>query len=219
MNIDGLGASILGGTSSTGGSSSQSLGQDDFLKLMLTQFSNQDPLKPLDNQQFLGQLAQFSVVSGVQSLNQSFAGLSGLIGADQALQASSLVGRDVLVNSDSLVLGDTGAQGGFDLPASSAGVQVEILDINGERIRLIPLGSQPAGVGVFEWDGLDDAGQAVEPGLYHMNITAEQAGQSVAVTSLARANVESIHLGGAQGPLLDLSGLGQAQIGWIRQLY
>jgi len=75
------------------------LGQQDFLELMITQFKNQDPFEPMDNGDFLGQLAQFSTVSGIESLNQGFAGLSESMQSDQILQAASLVGHTILAST------------------------------------------------------------------------------------------------------------------------
>ena len=67
------------------------LGQEDFLTLMISQFRNQDPFEPMDNGDFLGQLAQFGTVNGIEQLNSAFAGLAGSIQSDQALQADKHV--------------------------------------------------------------------------------------------------------------------------------
>ena len=80
--------------------SNDELGQEDFLTLMISQFRNQDPFEPMDNGDFLGQLAQFGTVSGIENLNSAFAGLAGSIQSEQALQAANLVGRDVLAATD-----------------------------------------------------------------------------------------------------------------------
>ena len=76
------------------------LGQEDFLTLMVTQFQNQDPFEPMDNGDFLGQLAQFSTVSGIDSMNSGFAGLEGALRDEQALQAANLVGRTIVAETD-----------------------------------------------------------------------------------------------------------------------
>ena len=88
------------------------LGQEDFLTLMITQFRNQDPFEPMDNGDFLGQLAQFGTVNGIEQLNSSMAGLTGSIQNDQALQAASLVGRGVLAQSNAGYLPDGGQMTG-----------------------------------------------------------------------------------------------------------
>ncbi len=83
-----------------------SLGQEDFLTLMISQFRNQDPFEPMDNGEFLGQLAQFSTVNGISSLNAAFAGLAGSMQDNQALQAAGLVGHSVLAVTDIAYLDD-----------------------------------------------------------------------------------------------------------------
>ncbi|TAL42573.1 MAG: flagellar hook assembly protein FlgD, partial [Methylovulum sp.] len=88
----GLGVSTLDTTKAT---KTTSLSQDEFLKLMTTQMTHQDPTKPMQNGEFLSQMAQFGTVSGIQDLQQSFKDFSASISSDQALQASSLVGRTV----------------------------------------------------------------------------------------------------------------------------
>ena len=104
-----------------------SLGQADFLRLMTEQLKNQDPLKPLDNAQFLGQLAQFSTVQGIDSMQGAMNSMASVMESDQALRAATLVGHDALVNADSLTLtAGSGVHG--EIAATSAGpMQVEIV--------------------------------------------------------------------------------------------
>ena len=71
------------------------LGQDAFLKLMTAQMQHQDPFKPMESGEFLGQIAQFSTVSGIQAMQESLAGLSTALTSNQTLQAANLVGRGV----------------------------------------------------------------------------------------------------------------------------
>ena len=102
-----------------------SLGQADFLTLMITQFQNQDPFEPMDNGEFLGQLAQFSTVNGISSLNTAFSGLASSMQDNQALQAAGLVGRSVLAVTDVGSLADDGSlRGGLELESSAGNVQV-----------------------------------------------------------------------------------------------
>ena len=122
------------------------LGQDDFLTLMITQFRNQDPFKPMENGDFLGQLAQFSTVSGIDSLNTSFSGLSGALRDEQALQAANLVGRNVLAVSEvGHFDGDAPMRAAAEINSAASNVQLEITDANGELVRRIDIGEQPPG--------------------------------------------------------------------------
>ena len=146
--------SALGLTANSGASKKKTLGQDDFLKLMTTQIQNQDPLKPMENTEFFSQIAQFSTVSGIEKLQGSFSDLATQLTSSQALDASSLIGRNVLVPSSVGVLDADGLAGAIDVPGSGT-AQIQIRDGNGVLVRTLDLGSQPAGQLAFEWNGTD----------------------------------------------------------------
>ncbi|HED33368.1 MAG TPA: flagellar hook assembly protein FlgD, partial [Gammaproteobacteria bacterium] len=130
------------------------LGQNDFLKLMTTQLSNQDPLEPMDNGEFMGQIAQFGAVDGINNLLASFNDLAANLQSSQALQASNIIGREVLVNHDQGYLPQGGVlQGAVELDSSSSNVAVNIYDATGEVLGRVDLGAQPAGLVQFNWDG------------------------------------------------------------------
>ncbi|MEM8548662.1 MAG: flagellar hook capping FlgD N-terminal domain-containing protein, partial [Pseudomonadota bacterium] len=125
----------------------QDVTQDEFLTLLLAQLENQDPLEPMDNTEFLSQLAEVTTASGIGELQASFDSFSSTIYADQALQASSLVGRNVMVASE-LARTDTAGQpisGAVDLENSSGQVTLDILDASGQLVRSIDLGVRRAG--------------------------------------------------------------------------
>lgn len=128
--------------SATGG---QALGKDAFLQLLVTQLKNQNPLDPQDNSAFVAQLAQFSSLEGITTLNSTVSGLAGNYNSSQALQASSLVGRNVIVQTNSVQLDDPskGMTGSVTVPSSIAGGTVSITDSSGTVVRTIDLGSQP----------------------------------------------------------------------------
>jgi flagellar basal-body rod modification protein FlgD len=183
------------------------LGQADFLELMVTQLKNQDPFSPMENGDFITQMAQFSSVTGLAELQQSFNKLANSLQSNQALQASSLVGRTVLVPSavGSLPAGGT-MSGAIDLPASSATVGLTIQDGAGQVIRRLELGSQASGEVYFNWDGLGNDGLPAPAGRYYINADAGFDGETVAVETLVSASVESVTLGqGGQGLTLNLT--------------
>ena len=123
------------------------LNQEAFLELMIAQFQNQDPFKPMENGDFLGQMAQFGTVSGIEELNQSFSTIAGSLYSDQALQASGLIDRTVLVSSDAgLLPGQGSLSGAVDLATSSGSLAVQVTDANGELVRRMDLGTQPSGL-------------------------------------------------------------------------
>lgn len=205
------------GLQKTDGSSSGALGQDAFLKLLTTQLKNQDPLKPTDNTQFLGQLAQISTVSGVQSLNDSFNALSSSLTSSQTLQAAQLVGHNVLVPSSAGYLPDGGALNGAVVPTSSGNVQVDVVDASGQVVRTLDLGPQSAGVVNFSWDGKDARGTSLDAGTYKLQARLAQGDTQTALTTYASSTVQSVQLG-SDGLTLDLRGIGAFALSDVVQI-
>ncbi len=203
----------------TGRTPAKELGQDQFFELMLTQLKNQDPLKPLQNGEFLAQIAQFSTVTGIQKLQESFGQLAAGMQSAQALQASSLVGRSVMLSGNSATLAKDGSvSGALELSASASSVSVEIYDASGQLVQRLDLGAQPAGQVSFTWDGKNTSGEAAAPGRYTIKAQAASGGQSVSVPTLVAAKVESVTLGGGQGLLLNLAGQGSVSLSDVRQI-
>jgi flagellar basal-body rod modification protein FlgD len=201
--------------------SQQTLGQDDFLKLMIAQFKNQDPFKPLASGEFLSQLAQFSTVAGVKDLQSSFKDMSASMVSNQALQASSLLGRSVLVNRSSGLLAAGGAlTGAVDVPASAGSVAVNITDQNGQLVRQLDLGAHAKGLADFAWDGKLADGTAAAAGVYSLSAQLLANGRSQSAASvLVNARVESVTIGADQSGLtLSLAGLGDIAFSDVRQI-
>jgi len=173
------------------------LGQEDFLALMIQQLRNQDPLKPMENGEFIGQMAQFSTVSGIADMTKSVAGLADAFKSGQALQAASMVGRTVLTEaSTGTFTGSKPLAGAVDLPyATSAGV-VRVFTTAGELVREIPLGSQQSGLSNFTWDGTLANGQPAPAGRYRLTGAIESGASSTALTTYLASKVESVTLSG-----------------------
>ncbi|KAF0193017.1 MAG: flagellar hook capping protein [Gammaproteobacteria bacterium] len=196
------------------------LGQDAFLKLMITQLQNQDPFKPMENGEFLTQIAQFSSVTGIDNLNKSFSSVASALYSNQALQASALVGRSVLVPGDQMKIADGGEmKGAVELPASSDKVTVTILDRSGQPIRQLDLGIREKGMVEFAWDGRDQAGSRVAEGTYKIVANASVGGQMTALNGFIQAPVESVTLlSGGQGITLNLGGVGERSFSDIKKI-
>lgn len=196
------------------------LGLNTFLKLMVTQLNNQDPFKPMENGDFLGQIAQFGSVTGLEQLNQNFESLAASITSGQALQAGSLVGREILAPVDTgyLATGST-LRGQVMLDQSSAGVTVSIHNQVGELVREMPMGTAGPGPLNFSWDGMTDAGDYAPEGLYTVSVQATQNNQTVDLQTKLFAGVESVNLNGRDGLTLNLRGLGPIAFNNVQQLY
>jgi flagellar basal-body rod modification protein FlgD len=202
------------------------LGQAAFLELMITQMNNQNPLSPQDNSEFVAQLAQFSSVEGLERLNTSFNSFA----SNNALQASSLVGRSVTVATDtsSLVKGGIVA-GSVDLDYSTTDMKISIYNQNGALVQAIPVGEAPKGEVVFRWDGqnmevngelLDweaNSETAAPTGKYRFEVTATQNGKSEALNTSLSANVNSVTMGEKGALILNLAGVGAVDAKNVKQ--
>ena len=196
------------------------LGQEQFLELMVAQVRNQDPFKPMENGEFLSQIAQFSTVNGIQDLQDSFSSLSGSLSSNQALQASALVGRSVMVNSDVGVLPAGGSlSGAVGVPSDSSEVKVEFYNRAGELVRDLPLGPQRQGIVEFSWNGLADNGNPAPASAYRIVASAKIDGEDVALGTLVKDNVESVILGRpGEGTVLTLSALGATDFNQVEEI-
>ena len=187
------------------------LGLEQFLSIMTTQLKHQDPLEPMDNGEFLGQIAQFGTVTGVENLNKSFSSFSDSITSGQALQAGSLVGRNVLapVNTGYLEAGSA-ISGRVDLPTSASNVEMTVTDQYGQLVRTLKLGAHASGPLEFSWDGFNDAGEYSQPGNYSIAVTAVRGFTNETLQTQLYNRVDSVTMGtGANGLTLNLAGSGQ----------
>ena len=210
----------VNGPNSTTQPKKKELGQEEFMRLMIEQFRHQDPFKPMENGEFIGQLVQFSSVAGLAELKQSFADLSASLTSNQTLQASSLLGRDVLVENSKVPLGATGGvEGAMELSQNTTSAVVHVVDSAGATVRKIYLGEQKAGMTNFAWDGTTDGGARAAAGNYTFKAYALDGSESAQMPVLTKATVESVTLGaGRTGITLSVSGLGEVAFGRVRQI-
>ncbi len=212
---------LINGKPASSATQTAALNQNEFLTLMLAQLKAQDPTKPVDSTAFLGQLAQISQVQGLAQLNDSFSSLSSSLTSNQALQASSLLGRNALVASNGVNLGTTGAiSGAVDLPQSSGKVVVNITDASGAIVRQISLGPQSQGLANFTWDGKTTLGTRAAAGVYKVEALYAGVGdKATAAGTLINSTVLSVTMGAGQAGLtLNLSGVGNVAFSNVRQI-
>ena len=163
---------------------------DRFLKLLVAQMKNQDPLNPMDNAQVTSQMAQINTVTGIDKLNTTVQGLSAQFMQLQAVQGASLVGRDVIVPGNKLSIDDTAAvgQGGFELTGAADAVKVEILSPSGAVMQTLNLGAEGSGVHSFNWP----SGAATSGSGLTFRVSATAGGVATKVTPLMRDRVDAI---------------------------
>jgi flagellar basal-body rod modification protein FlgD len=212
--------SKLGLTGSAPSEDNGKLLQEDFLELMVTQLGNQDPFKPMENGEFLGQLAQFGTVSGLDGLEAAFENLSSSLTSNQALQAAGLIDREVLLNSP---VGHLPESGGLDavieLPVAAQHVSVGVYDSTGRLVKQLDLGAQSEGQVELLWDGLDAQGQPQPSGVYELRAEAITAGVTQAVELMVAGRVSSVSLGNIGEPLsLEIDGLGSVDFSRVRRI-
>lgn len=169
------------------------LGQEDFLKLLVAQMKNQDPSNPADNGEFLSQIAQFSMVSGIDELGASVKGISSNYYATQAMQAAELVGREVLTETD-LVQWEEGAtvSGVVEVPPFTDGLNIQVRNIHGALVKTLDAGDYRDGDSNFSWDGTNEDGKPVDAGEYTISATVLVDGKQQAIPVQTFHRVESI---------------------------
>ena len=173
MAVDPLNGTTGNAGAAAGKAAQSALGSEEFLKLMITQLKNQDPFKPVEPTEFLGQLAQFGTVSGIQDMQGSLTTLSDSLRSSQVLGGSTLVGREVLAEASSATLNDTGSiRGAVDIPPGTSNAMLVITDPSGQLVRRVQLSNQE-GEQDFNWDGNTDLGTRAPAGNYTMTAIAQ----------------------------------------------
>ena len=198
----------------------QKLGQEDFIKLMTTQMNNQDPMKPMENGDFLSEMAQFSTVSGLKEIKDAFNGLATSLKSSQALQASSMVGRQVLVPGSMSTLSEgTPMKAAVEIEEDVADVKVNVINDQGALVKEIALGNKSAGVAHFTWDGMLDADKKAMSGNYSIQAIGMKDGQAESLKTLITDTVQSVSLGtGGQGVSLTLANAGSAGLADVKEI-
>ncbi|GLX77661.1 basal-body rod modification protein FlgD [Thalassotalea insulae] len=184
------------------------LTQEDFFALLTKELSHQDPTKPVENNEMISQMTAFSTTDGVSELNEQFSAFAATMSSGQALQASSLVGRSVLVDEN--VFGKAAGESVkgklvTDEPASNVNIYVE--NTAGEIIQTVPIGSVQAGEFTFTWDGQMSDGEPAPEGAYRFRIAGLVDGQASELQAMTYRKVDSVTLAGPGGSiLLNLNG-------------
>lgn len=228
MNIDTTVLSNVNSGSANGLSARQSDElRESFMTLLITQLQNQDPLKPMENSEMTSQLAQINTVSGIEELNSTLQGITSQMDANQALQASGLIGKGVMVPGSNVMLEQDSAGKpyttpfGIEMAQAAASVQAVIVGQGGQIIRRLDLGSVEAGVQSFQWDGKNDQGEAVASNRYTVQLEATDAeGEKIESTALNYAVVNSVTPNDGSGNVrLDLGAIyGQTSLNNVKQI-
>lgn len=214
------GLSLTGSTVTSAPSSGATMTQSDFLQLLTTQLQDQDPTQPMDNSQMAAELAQFATLSTDQNIDSTLNTMSSNMTSNaqtsQVLNASNLVGKQVLVPSSTLDYTGSAVNGAVNV--STAGdVVVNITDSSGNLVNSIDLGDQQQGLAQFSWNGTDSNGNAVANGVY--NISANNGGGSAALDTYASGAVTGVGYGGSTtGTYVQVAGVGGVPLSQVAQI-
>ena len=192
--------------------------QDRFLKLLVTQMQNQDPLNPLDNAEVTSQLAQISTVTGLDKLNDTLKLMVSDLDAMRSLEATSMIGHGVLVPGSTMKLEDNAAFAGIELSQPVDELVVSIQDSSGIAIRNIELGAQSEGINTFVWDGITDSGTAAVNGSYSFTVSAKQGDKDISATTLSLTTGNSVSTD-EKGAVLDVGEFGFVGMSDIKQIF
>lgn len=187
--------SALASSSSTSSASSSEEAQDRFLKLLVAQLNNQDPMNPMDNAQMTSQMAQINTVTGIQQVNDTLKSMAEQFTAMQVLQGSSMVGHDVLVSGNTMAIKNDVGSAAFDLNGRAESVKVEVLSPAGQVVDTLNLGALDAGQHSFDWD----ASSYSFAGNPTFKVSATLGGQAIGNTTFGRATVSSV---GSEGGVM-----------------
>jgi flagellar basal-body rod modification protein FlgD len=177
--ISSVNGSTTSSSSTSASGANKTLGKDDFLKLLISQLKNQDPLNPLDQNQFLAQTAQFTSLENLQNISTQLTEMKSLSSASSFAQSASLLGKTGRFAGSDFTLGTAGAVLPFSLDREAA-VDVDIIDASGTVVRKLSSQKLDAGTQAVSWNGRDGAGDALAPGLYHYRVTAYGGAKAVA---------------------------------------
>lgn len=194
----------------TGGATA-SLNQQDFMRLLTQQLAYQDPFNPVSNDQMVSQMASFATVDGINKMGDQFAVMNQLMGSGQALQASSLVGQDVLLPTSDVWLENGQVSGAIFSKNGEKlnNLSIRVEDENGQLIKTIDMGGEKDGVIRFNWDGTDKDGNPVPEGKYKLKATAEIEGENKDITDQLATyhRVSSVVLQSDAGALINVKGV------------
>lgn len=184
------------------------LTQADFFALLTKELANQDPTKPVDNSEMISQMTAFSTTDGVANLNKSFDSFASSMTSSQALQASSLVGRSVLVEDNVFGMGEgESVKGKVISDKAASNVKIYVENIAGEVIQTVPVGDVKKGDSGFTWDGQTSEGEAAPAGAYRFRIVGLVEGKAAELETMTYRKVDSVTLAGAGGNIvLNLNG-------------
>ncbi|MGY8836026.1 MAG: flagellar hook assembly protein FlgD [Enterobacterales bacterium] len=188
----------------TSDNESDALTQEDFFSLLTQQLSFQDPSNPADNDQMIAQMTSFTMAQGISDLNSNFDTLATSMTSNSALQASTLVGKQALLESNTVDLNESGdAKGSIVAESAVESLTLSVTDASGQLVRTIDMGSQAAGAVRFVWDGNNESGERLPEGEYTLSAQGSTNGQFSSLPIATFKNIESVNINGSNGIIVN----------------
>ena len=198
--------------------SKDNLGQSDFLKLMTTQLQNQDPFAPMENAEFIAQMAQFSTVTGITEMGASLKGIAEQLGEFRIATAANLLGSSVMIPGNYARPDESGEiHGMLDLPSASGATSLTFSNAAGDLLHTMQLGAQPSGLIGFEWSDVPqsvlDSGEAVRIEAFaDMGKGMESLTPSIFAEILAASTGDAVN-----GVMLDVRDYGEVRAADVKK--
>ena len=194
------------------------LGKDDFMKLLLVELQHQDPTEPMDSEKILSQTSQLATLESAENTNNALADLATSLGNSQQFSTISAIGKTADLGSDAIAH-DEGGLTTFEVyfPNEINQGSIEITDGTGKSVKTLDVGSNPAGVYQFTWDGSDSAGEYAQSGIYHINATYSDPDGESHTTRLGAYPIESVRF--EEGKALVKVGSNYVPIDQVREVY
>ncbi len=192
--------------------------QERFMSLLVAQLKNQDPLQPMDNAAVTSQMAQLNTVTGINKLNESMQDMTKSVSGSQSIQATTMLGRTVMLEGNNLSLSGGNAKAAIELKQTADVVNINILSSAGDVLQTIDLGPLGKGVHEFSWDGMNVNGGISQNGNYQYEIIAKAAGQDAEVVPLTQTQVQGVRNSPTGAMLLTENG-SEVSLGDIKQIF
>lgn len=194
INTQNVSQSLIDSVNGTGQTTTSEVQEteDRFLKLLVEQMKNQDPLNPMDNAQVTSQMAQLSTVTGIDKLNETMASMISSLQSSQSYQAASMIGHNVLVPGNTVAQTGSGGIFGVDVTSDADTVAIEIKNASGDVVKTFSMSNVDAGVHAVQWDGTMNDGEVAPDGNYTFSTEAKLAGTDITSSTLAFATVNSV---------------------------
>ena len=170
------------------------LGKDDFLKLLLTELQYQDPTEPMDSEKILSQTSQLAALEASENTNKALESLAASLTNNMQFSTIAAIGKTADTGSNAILLDEGADKASFELyfPSDVQSGTIHVLDVNGNTVDTIDVGTNDKGVYSFDWDGQTSTGADADPGYYYIEADYVDGNGEDQVTRVGAYPIESV---------------------------